>query len=213
MSRTRSGVVLLVPNDDSYKTYYSPIDKECLALMFALDKLWHYLVKQKVLLISRVNPFKVLMTKACSINFGLVKWGMLLTQYDIDYISHKVVKGQVLADFLAAYPLPTDSPLIDPLLDETTLCITMEGHWKMFFDGTSQINRKREGTFGVRILLIDPNECLILHTYTLTESCSNNIAEYSFDLMVGTSIGPAHHSHVYGDSQLIINQLKGEYET
>lgn len=76
--------------------------------MFAVQKMRHYLAGQTTYLISRVNPRKVLMTKAGSLNFRLAKWSILLSQYDLVYEKQKVVKGQALADFLAAHPLPAD---------------------------------------------------------------------------------------------------------
>jgi len=35
---------------------YNPIDKECLALIFAIKKMRHYLVGQRIHVIFRVNP-------------------------------------------------------------------------------------------------------------------------------------------------------------
>jgi len=35
---------------------YNPIEKECLALVFAIQKMRHYLVGQHIHVISRVNP-------------------------------------------------------------------------------------------------------------------------------------------------------------
>ena len=43
---------------------YSPIEKICLALMFAVKKLRHYLQAHSVGLISRANPIKYLMFKS-----------------------------------------------------------------------------------------------------------------------------------------------------
>lgn len=84
----------------------------------------------------------------------------------------------------------------------------------MLFDGASRINQDSERVTGVGVLIIDPNGCLIPHAYTLSKPCSNNIAEYQA-LIIGTKLAIAlcvTHLHILGDSQLIINQLKGEYE-
>lgn len=87
---------------------YPPIEKECLTLVFAIHKLRHCLLSQIVYLVSGVNPLKTLVTKVGTLSARLAKWYILLSQYDIIYVPQKAVKGQALADFLAAHPLPPD---------------------------------------------------------------------------------------------------------
>lgn len=64
---------------------YTPVEKECLALMFAVQKLRHYLLSNTVYLVSKINPLKVLVTKAGSLNARMAKWSIRLSQYDIRY--------------------------------------------------------------------------------------------------------------------------------
>ena len=90
---------------------YNPVEKECLALVFAVQKTRHYLVSQTIHVISRVNPLRLLMTKPGLLNSRLAKWALLLSQYDMIFIPQKAVKGQALAEFLAAHPVPENSKL------------------------------------------------------------------------------------------------------
>ena len=85
---------------------YSPIKKEYLVLVFAIQKMRHYLVGQIIHVISKVNPLRLLMTKPSSLNGRLAKWVILLSQYEMQFLPQKAVKGQVLADFLAKHPDP-----------------------------------------------------------------------------------------------------------
>jgi len=62
---------------------YNPIEKECLALVFAVQKTRHYLVGQTIHVISKINPLRLLMTKPGSLNSRLAKWALLLSQYDM----------------------------------------------------------------------------------------------------------------------------------
>ena len=96
---------------------YNPIE-ECLALVFAVQKTRHYLVGQIIHVISRVNPLCLLMTKPESLNSRLAKWALLLSQYDMIFSPQKAVKGQALAEFLAAHPILENSKLHEDILDE-----------------------------------------------------------------------------------------------
>jgi len=58
---------------------YNPVEKEYLALVFAIQKMRHYLVGQTIHIISRVNPLRILMTKPSSLNFRFANWAILLS--------------------------------------------------------------------------------------------------------------------------------------
>ena len=58
---------------------YPMIEKECLALVFAVQKMRHYLVGQTIYVISGVNPVRVFMTQPGSMNWRLAKWALLLS--------------------------------------------------------------------------------------------------------------------------------------
>ncbi|PKU62093.1 putative mitochondrial protein [Dendrobium catenatum] len=71
---------------------YSPIEKHCLALIFAVQKLRHYMLSHKIILISKIDPLKFLMTRPTLIGC-LARWAVLLLQFEIIYMPQKVVKG------------------------------------------------------------------------------------------------------------------------
>jgi len=48
--------------------HYNPVKKECLALVFIIQKMSHCLVGQLIHVVSRVNPLRLLMTKLSSLN-------------------------------------------------------------------------------------------------------------------------------------------------
>ena len=75
---------------------YNPIEKKCLALVFAIQKTQHYLVSQTIHVISRVNPLRLLMMKPGSLNSRLAKWALLLSQYDMLFVPQKAVKARRL---------------------------------------------------------------------------------------------------------------------
>ena len=119
------------------------MEKECLTVVFAVQKTRHYLVGQTIRVISRVNPLRLLMTKLGSLNSRLAKWA-LLSQYDMIFIPQKAVKGQALAEFLAAHPVPEHSKLHEDIPDEVfeSNATSEEEVWQMFFDGASRMGPK-----------------------------------------------------------------------
>ena len=68
--------------------------------------------------IFKVNPLCILMTKLGSLNSRIVKWAILLSQYDMLFVPQKAIKGQALADFLAAHPVPESSKLHEDMPDK-----------------------------------------------------------------------------------------------
>ena len=62
---------------------YNPVEKECLAQVFTVQKMRYYLVGQLIYVISRVNPLWILMTRPLLLNFRLAKWAILLSQYEM----------------------------------------------------------------------------------------------------------------------------------
>jgi len=53
------------------ESHYNPVEKECLTLIFAIQKMQHYLVGQTNHVISRVNSLRILMTKSGFLNSRL----------------------------------------------------------------------------------------------------------------------------------------------
>jgi len=99
---------------------YNRIEKECLALVFTVQKMRHYMVDQTIHVISKVNSLRLLMTKPSSLNGRLAKWAILLSQYEMQFLPQKAVKGQAVADFLAKYSDPRMIKLYEDLSDVVT---------------------------------------------------------------------------------------------
>ncbi|XP_019190497.1 PREDICTED: uncharacterized protein LOC109184956 [Ipomoea nil] len=195
---------MMTPNE----LKYSPIEKLCLALVFAIKKLKHYFEAHTIRLVSKANPVKYVMAKVV-LSDRLARWYLLFQQFEIIYVPQKSVKGQALADFLADHPIPAEWELSDDLPDEDVLVIEALPPWKMYFDGASH----REGA-GAGVVFVTPEGEVLPYSFTLTEQCSNNVAEYQA-LILGLEIAADMKQlriNIYGDSKLIINQVLGLYE-
>ena len=80
----------------------------------------------------------------------------------------------------------------------------------MLFDGSNMQNGS-----GAGILFVSPHGYTIPKSYKLLFPCTNNIAEYEA-LTNGLKLAIEWNIielHVFGDSQLIINQVNEEYQT
>ena len=98
------------------------------------------------------------MTKPSSLNGRLAKWAILLSQYEMHFLSQKAVKGQAVADFRAEHPDSRATELYEDLPDDVAeVCLTQksfEGHvWQLFFDGASRTGPQGHVIAGVGVVL------------------------------------------------------------
>ncbi|KMT11469.1 hypothetical protein BVRB_5g107940 [Beta vulgaris subsp. vulgaris] len=187
---------------------YSPIEKMCLALIFAIQKLKHYMQAHTVRVISKADPIKYILSRPV-LSGRIVKWAILISQHDIVYVSQKAIKGQALADFLADHPTPSDWELSDDLPGEEVFYIDILPPWEMYFDGAA-----RQDGAGAGVILISPEKHILTYSFVLTELCSNNVAEYQaliFGLQMAKEM-EIQDLDVYGDFKLVIHQLLDDYD-
>lgn len=71
---------------------YSPIEKLCLALIFALKKLRHYMLAHQIQLIARADPIRYVLSQPV-LTGRLGKWALLMMEYDITFVPQKAIKG------------------------------------------------------------------------------------------------------------------------
>jgi hypothetical protein len=114
---------------------YPDIEKIGLSLVFTAQKLHHYMLEHTIHLVSRVDPLHYILSKMM-LSGRMAKWAMILSQFDIVFIPQKAMKGQALANFLAAHPIPDDLPIDDDLSDEEVFTTNIgNSSWQMYFDG------------------------------------------------------------------------------
>ncbi|ONK60678.1 uncharacterized protein A4U43_C08F21380 [Asparagus officinalis] len=73
-----------------------------------------------------------------------------------------------------------------------------------------------QGIYYLRVgmVLVSPQNHVLFRAFSLTEPCTNNMAEYNA-LLIGLDFTKelgASHLEAYSDSQLIVRQMTGEYE-
>jgi ribonuclease HI len=91
--------------------------------------------------------------------------------------------------------------------------------WEMYFDGASSIwSVAGPGVptvrAGIGLIFVTPEDGIIRHSLALIQPCTNNEPEYEaliteLELSLELEIKVV---RIFGDSQLIINQITGEYK-
>lgn len=87
-----------------YEARYTLLERTCCALTLIAQKLRHYLSAYTAYLISRLDPLKYIFQKPMPTG-KLANWEILLSEFDIVYVTQKAIKGQALADHLAENPV------------------------------------------------------------------------------------------------------------
>ncbi|KAG8481783.1 hypothetical protein CXB51_026423 [Gossypium anomalum] len=162
---------------------YSPIEKLCCVLIWTTRRLRQYMLYHTTWLISKLDPLKYMMEST-----GL---------------NGRMARCRALEDY---EPLNFDFP------NEELMCIAMteDSLWKLNFDGASNAVGN-----GIGAVLVSPNGDHYPFTCKLDFDCTNNMAECEACIMgLQAAIERGIRIlEVYGDSALVIYQLRGEWET
>ncbi|KAA3481784.1 RNA-directed DNA polymerase (Reverse transcriptase), Ribonuclease H [Gossypium australe] len=167
-------------------------------------------------LISKLDPQKY-MIESTALNGRIARWQILLSKFDIVYVNQKAVKGSAIVDFLASRALEDYEPLNFIFLNEDLMYVatteedSKEGHsWKQNFDRASNAVGN-----GIGAVLVSPDGDYYPFTSKLDFDCMNNMEEYKACIIgIRAAIElEIKVLEVYGDSALVIYQLKGEWET
>ena len=212
-SRKENAIYYLSKSLLPYERKYSSIEKTCLAVVWAAQKLRHYFLAHSVKLLARMDPLKYIFEKPVT-SGRVARWQMLLAEFDITYVTQKSIKGQAIADHLAYLPLPQYEPVKTDFPDEDVLCVDIEEikdpeSWTMYFDGALNQNGK-----GIGIVLLSPEGVAIPKAFKVGFPATNNEMEYEA-LLAGLREAAkleVKKLRVLGDSKVVISQVAGEWK-
>ena len=108
------------------------------------------MIEYSMCLISRLDPLRYLFDKP-ALTGRLIRWLILLPEFDIQYVSHNSIKGSIIADHLASLSISEGRPADDDFPDEEFIVMTSLLGWRMYFDGIAN-----HSGFGIGVLLIFP---------------------------------------------------------
>ena len=69
-----------------YESRYSPLKKMCCALAWAAQRLKQYMIYHTTWLIAKLDPIKYVIENS-SLSKRIVRWQVLLSEFDILYVS------------------------------------------------------------------------------------------------------------------------------
>ncbi|XP_057948200.1 uncharacterized protein LOC131143851 [Malania oleifera] len=143
----------------------------------------------------------------------VVRWQMLLTEYDITYVTRKAIKGSVIAKYLVNRAVEDYQPMKFAFPNKDIDSISQEEEeyegWTMLFDGAVNV-----WGHGIGAILISPERRHYPIVAKLTFPCTNNIAEYEACILglQATMDRDIKELVMKGDSALVDHQVTGEWE-
>ncbi|XP_009775025.1 uncharacterized protein [Nicotiana sylvestris] len=194
----------------TYEAKYTLLERTCCALTWVTQKLRHYLLAYTTYLISLIDPLKHIFQKPM-LTGRLAKWQLLLTKFDIVYVTRTAMKAQALADYLAENPVDDEYESLNTYFpdEEVNLVediVQDDGQiWKLYFDGVVNIKG-----VGIGVILVSPTGQHYPATTRLHFFCTKNTVEYEACIMgLNVSINlNVHELLVMGDSDLLIRQAQ-----
>ncbi|XP_012466302.1 uncharacterized protein LOC105784914 [Gossypium raimondii] len=198
-----------------YEAKYLSIENFCCTLIWTVRRLKQYMLYHTTWLISKLDSIKYMM-ESPALSGRMARWQILLTEYDIVYVSQKSIKGSAIADFLVSQTTEEYEPLRFDFPDEDLMCISekegessKEKSCKMSFDGASNALGH-----GIGAVLVSTEGDHYPLTARLNFFCTNNIAEYEVCIMgLRAAIRrKIEILEVHGDSALVIYQIRGDWE-
>ncbi|KAA0066746.1 uncharacterized protein E5676_scaffold384G00790 [Cucumis melo var. makuwa] len=121
-----------------YESRYSTLERTCCALVWTAHRLRQYMLYHTTCLISKMDPIKYIFEKS-SLSGRIAKWQVLLSEYDIVYVTKKAIKGSAVADHLAAQPEANYEPMRIDFSDENIFLVEKNARdhetRTMLFDG------------------------------------------------------------------------------
>ncbi|XP_022743859.1 uncharacterized protein LOC111294733 [Durio zibethinus] len=174
-------------------------------------KLKQYMLYHSILLIAKLDPINISL-KSLHYQKKITRWKVLLFEYNIAYISQKVIKKSVIAKFLANRAVEDYEPMKFDFPNEELMAILEskkdddddEETWWMYFNRVANAMKHR-----IEVVLISLTE----HYYPITARLNfntNNVATYETCIMGLHAILDRKIKivKVFRDSTLVIYQLK-----
>ena len=102
------------------ETRYPRVERACLAIVYASQRLRHYFLAYEVWLMTKSHEIKALLRQPI-LSSRIFQWLLQLSQYDLKTGMPKAVKSQAIADLLAQFLGEEEFPLDDEVPEEVAM--------------------------------------------------------------------------------------------
>ena len=98
------------------------MEKMCYALAWAAQRLRQYMLYHITWLIAKLDPIKYVFEKPL-LSGRVARWQVMLLEFDILYVSQKVIKESAIADFLVERANEEYEPMSFDFPDEDLMVV------------------------------------------------------------------------------------------
>jgi ribonuclease HI len=178
------------------ETRYVFMGKLCLSLYYACSKFRHYNLSSSCVVACQYDVIKHMLLKPI-LSGRMGKWAYALVEYDLAYEPLRSMKGKLVANFIVDHAIDVDHSVNFVQLKP----------WGLYFDCLVCSKGQGAGCVGV-----SPSGAYIDLSNRLEFACTNNQVEYE-SLIYGLEFLrdlEARDVDVFGDSDLIMQQIKGD---
>jgi hypothetical protein len=108
---------------------YNHDEKPALAVVLAVQKLWHYIMLHTTKVVADSNPMQYFLSQR-QIHGKFSQWIVILQEYDLEFSTPKIKKALVLAKLITAFPSDAKaSPINEDLPNEHLFFISSDDPW------------------------------------------------------------------------------------
>ncbi|RVW88841.1 hypothetical protein CK203_034710 [Vitis vinifera] len=122
-SRKEQAIYYLSKRILEYEMRYVMIKRLCVALVWATRRSRHCMIEYSVCLISRLDPLRYLFDKP-ALTGRLMRWLVILSEFDIQYVSQKSIKRSIVANHLVSLSISEGKIVDDDFSNEEFVAMT-----------------------------------------------------------------------------------------